>query len=62
MSYTAEGLVEYCKKALKMSTLYMYGALMRPITTAYVDDRAKAYPSHYSAARVKFLKSKVGSA
>ena len=62
MSYTAEGLVEYCKKALKMSTLYMYGALMRPITTAYVDDRAKAYPSHYSAARIKFLKSKVGSA
>ena len=61
MGYNAEGLVEYCKKALKMTTYYMYGAIMRPLTTAYIDGRAKAYPSHYSASRVKFLKSKVGS-
>lgn len=62
MSYTAEGLVKYCKDVLKKETLYMYGAIMRPITSAYVDECAKRYPSHYSESRKAFLKSKVGSA
>ena len=61
MAYTADGLVKYCKDRLKDTTYYMYGAIMRSLTTAYIDDRAAAYPSHYTPERVKYLKSKVGT-
>lgn len=44
MSYTASGLVDYVKKALKMNTVYMWGGIMRLVTESYISGRANQYP------------------
>lgn len=60
MSYTAEGLVAYVKSMLTLHTTYMWGGIMRLVTTAYVNGKKAQYPSWYTAARTQKFLSLVG--
>lgn len=60
MSYTASGLVDYVKKALKMNTVYMWGGIMRLVTESYISGRANQYPSWYTPARVAKFRALIG--
>ena len=60
-TYTAEGLVTHCKKALKMKTKYMWAGTLAPITDAYIDQKVRqcksvpASRSGYTEQRIKQL-------
>lgn len=57
MAYTNSGLVAYCKEALKLKTVYMWGGLFREVTKGYIDllSGIKGYKTQYPAARVNHL-------
>lgn len=57
--YTANGLVAYCKEALNLSTVYMWGGLMRIATNSYIKMLADLYPSKYSASRKSYLETRI---
>lgn len=57
--YTANGLVGYCKEALNLSTVYMWGGLFRIVTKSYIDMLAQMYPSQYSKSRRSYLETRV---
>ena len=58
--YTNSGLVSYCKEALKVKTVYMWGGLFRQVTNSYIKQLSSMYPKQYPADRQKTLKSLVG--
>ncbi len=62
MSYTNSGLVKYCKEALKLKTVYMWGGLFREVTKSYINmlSGIKAYKTQYPPARVNHLNSLIG--
>lgn len=62
MTYTNSGLVNHCKEALKLKTVYMWGGLFREVTKAYIDQVSgiKWYEAQYPAARKIYLYSLVG--
>ena len=59
MAYTNSGLVAYCKEALKLKTVYMWGGLFREVTKSYINmlSGIKIYKAQYPAARVNHLNS-----
>lgn len=61
MAYTNSGLVKYCKEALKLKTKYMWGGLMREITTDYINQLAGMYPYQYPSSRKQTLNALVNS-
>lgn len=62
MAYTNSGLVKYCKEALRLKTVYMWGGLFREVTQAYIDQVSgiKGYAAQYPEARKAHLKSLIG--
>lgn len=58
--YTNSGLVSYCKEALKVKTVYMWGGLFRQVTDSYIKQLAAMYPRQYPSDRQKVLESLVG--
>lgn len=58
--YTNSGLVNYCKTALKMKTVYMWGGLFRQVTDAYIKQLAAMYPRQYPTERQRALKGLIG--
>lgn len=58
--YTNSGLVSYCKEALKVKTVYMWGGLFRQVTNSYIKQLSAMYPKQYPADRQKTLNSLVG--
>lgn len=68
MIYTNEGLVEHCKKALKLKTKYMWAGTLNLITDAYITQKVKqcadggvpASRTGYTVARIKTLRSLAG--
>lgn len=59
MAYTNSGLIAYCKEALKLKTVYMWGGLFREVTKSYINmlSGIKIYKAQYPAARVIHLNS-----
>lgn len=55
---------EFVKKikdiALNEKTVYMYGCFGQPVTEKLISDKAKQYPSHYSAEKQKHFRSLIG--
>lgn len=51
MTYTNSGLVEYCKEALKLKTVYMWGGLFREVNKAYITQLSQMYPKQYGESR-----------
>ncbi len=62
MTYTNSGLVAYCKEALKLKTVYMWGGLFREVTQGYINQVSgiKEYAAQYPEARKAHLKSLIG--
>lgn len=62
MDYTNSGLVKYCKEALKLKTVYMWGGLMREVTKDYIDflSSPDMYPNQYPTIRKSTLNGLVG--
>ena len=60
MMYTNSGLVKYCKDALNLKTVYMWGGLMREVTENYINQIAGMYPNRYPASRKQALSALVG--
>lgn len=58
--YTAQGLADYATMCLSIPTAYMWGGIMRKISTNYVDQKARQYPAYYSRARKDYLKQLSG--
>lgn len=60
--YTNSGLVKYCKEALKLKTVYMWGGLFREVTADYINylSGVPAYKRQYPDSRIETLKSLVG--
>lgn len=60
--YTNSGLVQYCKDALKLKTIYMWGGLFREVTNSYIEylSNVPAYKNQYPKDRVNELKSVIG--
>lgn len=59
--FSAKGLVKYCKDALNIKTVYMWGGLMKTVTQVFIDYKKKQYPAYYSADRVAQLQAKIGN-
>ena len=59
MAYTNSGLAAYCKEALKLKTVYMWGGLFREVTKSYIQQLSgiKGYKAQYPADRVTYLNS-----
>lgn len=55
------GLVEYCKKCLKLKTFYMWGSFGQKITNSFITTKIKQYPDRYSAQRIRYLTDNIGS-
>jgi len=62
MAYTNSGLVKYCKEALKLKTVYMWGGLFREVTKDYINllSGIPVYKAQYPPARVNYLNSLIG--
>ncbi len=62
MAYTNSGLVKYCKEALKLKTVYMWGGLFREVNKSYINmlSGIPAYKAQYPPARVNHLNSLIG--
>lgn len=48
-------LVDFCKAALKLPTLYLWGAYGRIITKSLLASKVKQYPTRYSSIRQRFI-------
>ncbi len=59
-TFTASGLVDYVKKALKTKTVYMWGGIMRLVTESYISGKVNQYPDWYNPARVQKFRSLIG--
>ena len=55
MTYTNSGLVKYCKEALKLKTVYMWGGLFREVNKSYINQLAGMYPEQYGESRKNTL-------
>lgn len=53
--YSNESLVNFVKSKLKINSAYMWGEYGRKITKSTISQKAKQYPSYYSASRQKTL-------
>ena len=60
MAYNNKSLVDFLKKELRKNTVYMYGDFMRKVTISTINAKVKQYPSHYTEARINYLKSLIG--
>lgn len=62
MAYTNSGLVKYCKDALNIKTVYMWGGLMREVTENYINQLSSPtmYPKQYPESRKNKLRSLTG--
>ena len=54
-NHTNLGLVAHAQAALQLATAYMWGGILRPITTSLVDRLSAQYPTHYSTSRKQGL-------
>lgn len=59
MACTNSGLAAYCREALKLKTVYMWGGLFREVTKGYIQQLSgiKGYKPQYPAERVAYLSS-----
>ena len=55
MTYTNSGLVKYCKEALKLKTVYMWGGLFREVNKSYINQLAGMYSDQYGESRKNTL-------
>ena len=60
MTYTNSGLVKYCKEALKLKTVYMWGGLFREVNKSYINQLAGMYPEQYGESRKNTLSGLCG--
>ena len=60
MTYTNSGLVKYCKDALKLKTVYMWGGLFREVNKSYINQLAGMYPEQYRESRKNTLSGLCG--
>ena len=60
MTLTAKALAEFCIAQTQKKSAYMWGEFGRKITNSTISQKAKQYPSRYTAARQKTLKGYVG--
>ncbi len=52
----------FCRAALQLPTVYMWGEYGRPLTAVTLAAKADQYPRHYPAERVAALKNRIGQA
>lgn len=52
-------LVEFCKAALKLPTVYMWGTYGKVLTKDIIAAKAKQYPNNYSATRQGLLRKRI---
>lgn len=60
MTYTNSGLVKYCKEALKLKTVYMWGGLFREVNKSYINQLAGMYSDQYGESRKNTLSGLCG--
>lgn len=59
--HTAEALAAYASYCLKQKTVYMFGALMEPITEDVLARVTSRYPNQYPPERVEELRGYIGT-
>lgn len=52
-------LVDFCKEALRLPTVYMWGTYGKVLTKDLLADKAKQYPNRYSQTRQALLKKRI---
>lgn len=52
-------LVDFCKQAKRLPTVYMWGTYGKVITKSLLNDKAKQYPNRYSQTRQALLKKRI---